>query len=75
MAKHPKVDVHDYISMEYMNLSEKELRDLDKKIDTVRKEAMKELEAAPWKRNDAYEKQDIVEEVKEEEESEKGGDD
>jgi TPP-dependent pyruvate/acetoin dehydrogenase alpha subunit len=71
MAKHPKVDVRDYISLEYMNLSEKEMKDLDKKIDQARKDAMKELEAAPWQKNDAYLQQDVVEEV---EEPEKGGD-
>ena len=71
MAKHPKVDVRDYISLEYMNLSEKEMKDLDKKIDQARKDAMKELEAASWQKNDAYLQQDVVEEV---EEPEKGGD-
>ena len=71
MPKHPKVDVRDYISLEYMNLSEKEMKDLDKKIDQARKDAMKELEAALWQKNDAYLQQDVVEEV---EEPEKGGD-
>lgn len=71
MTKHPKVDVRDYISLEYMNLSEKEMKDLDKKIDQARKDAMKKLEATLWQKNDAYLQQDVVEEV---EEPEKGGD-
>ena len=56
-----KVDVRDFVSLEYMGLSEKEMTDLDKRVEKTIKSSTKELKEAPWQRNTHYQDQDVVE--------------
>lgn len=73
-----KVDARDFVSLEYMGLSEKEMTDLDKRVEKTIKSSAKELKEASWQRNSHYQDQDVVETLgdpnnSKSEEEEKGG--
>lgn len=62
------VDVHQIINPEFMAMSKTEMSEFDKEIERLKKEAAHDLEKSPWRKNDAYLRNDIFTEG-----AEKGG--
>lgn len=62
------VDVHQIINPEFMAMSKAEMSEFDKEIDRLQREAKHDLEKTPWRKNEAYLRDDIFAEG-----AEKGG--